>query len=521
MSQEPSVESGMTEPESQLTYPEEGPPPIGGDLEADPADEGSDASQVPSVVDEANQTSVDPASQVPMEQVSTELDEGTLDAPVPAEGVDEVEKIYAPDTSGLAIDAPDKSLVGPIPPGPIRDAPVRTVTANLQPNAQAGQAYLGRVGLEGLTDVHLVDPAGSMLECDPATGELQGTPLEVGDFEVHLEGLVDGQRLNIVANLAVLPDPRSLWTNIPSDPKAPFWKADQYFERAEGHLLCIGASKRGRSHAREGTCRDDHFGFLAGTEGGWHIAVVADGAGSAEFSRKGSKVAVERVLDVLPGLLQSEVDPLLDDYVIAYLSDNPKAVAGIRGLLYKSLVAAAFEAAERIETRIARDHRVHASLFSTTLIVCVVKQVASGDWFFGGFSVGDGGAAVFDLDDEQRPLTTLTLPDSGEFAGQTRFLNRSEFTNADDVIQRVFIDVRPRFTALALMTDGITDPKFPTEVVFGDPNRWRDFWQDFTGAIDLQSSRDTEAQFMQWMDFWSPGNHDDRTLVVLVPREED
>ena len=71
------------------------------------------------------------------------------------------------------------------------------------------------------------------------------------------------------------------------------------------------------------------------------------------------------------------------------------------------------------------------------------------------------------------------------------------------------------------MSDGITDPKFPTEVVFGDPNRWREFWRDFTGAIDLQASRDTEAQFMQWMDFWSPGNHDDRTLVVLVPREED
>ncbi len=120
MSQDPSVESGMTEPKSQFTYPEEGAPPIGGDRETDPAEEGSDASQVPSIADKANQTSVDPASQVPMEQVSTELDEGTLDAPVPAEGVDEVEKIYAPDTSGLAIDAPDKSLVGPIPPGPIR-----------------------------------------------------------------------------------------------------------------------------------------------------------------------------------------------------------------------------------------------------------------------------------------------------------------------------------------------------------------------------------------------------------------
>ena len=125
--------------------------------------------------------------------------------------------------------------------------------------------------------------------------------------------------------------------------------------------------------------------------------------------------------------------------------------------------------------------------------------------------------AVFDVKD--RSLKTLSLPDSGEYAGQTRFLHKSEFTTYENVERRLFFDVRPRFTAIALMTDGITDPKFPTDHAFADPAQWMEFWEnDLSAAVDFsRNNRELKSQLMDWMDFWSPGNHDDRTLAILVP----
>ena len=53
------------------------------------------------------------------------------------------------------------------------------------------------------------------------------------------------------------------------------------------------ASKRGRSHAHEGSARDDHFACQK-LFNDWQIVALADGAGSAKFARQGSKLATEK-----------------------------------------------------------------------------------------------------------------------------------------------------------------------------------------------------------------------------------
>lgn len=383
-------------------------------------------------------------------------------------------------------------------------------------NAKANEVYEGAVEIDGLKSLRLVDAGGSGLAFDESSVLLKGMPTQSGDFQIRLQGLLHGKRVEITANLAVIPDPKSLWVNKDSDRSDPFWKPDEAFGRTEGDLLCVAASKRGRSHAKDGTFRDDDFGLLTNGPGGWHVAVVADGAGSAKFSRRGSKVAVDSVLRELPKMLEDHVTPHLGKLIPAYLQGNLDAAVQIKSQLYQSLATAAFNAAKAIEEEAAAKGE-KTSAFSTTLIVGVVRKIPEG-WFIAGFSVGDGGAAVFDVSDGS--LTTLTLPDSGEFAGQTRFLQKSEFSGGfDEVAKRIFFDVRKDFTAVALMTDGISDPKFPTDNVFGDPAQWAEFWNgDLTKAVDFsRQNAAMDKQFLEWLDFWSPGNHDDRTLVVLVP----
>ena len=383
-------------------------------------------------------------------------------------------------------------------------------------NSRVNEDYQSEIELDGLKECRLKDDGGSGLTFDEASGTFSGKPENSGDFLLKVIGIFNNKSCEVDCNLAVIPDPKSLWISIDSDENDPYWKPNEDFKMIDSELLCVAASKRGRSHAREGTFRDDDFGLLVDDSSGWFVSVVADGAGSAKLSRRGSKIAVESVLSELPSLLNENLSPHLDKLAQEYTEFDSASDQKIKTQLYMSLVSAAFNAAKAIDSE-ASDKGEETSSYSTTLIITVAKKISAG-WFIASFSIGDGGAAVFDINDGS--LKVLTLPDSGEYAGQTRFLHTSEFAGGfESISQRIFFDIRQEFTAIALMTDGISDPKFPTDSVFSDYDKWADFWvNDISKSIEFSRSNDLiKDQFLEWLDFWSPGNHDDRTIAILVP----
>ena len=67
------------------------------------------------------------------------------------------------------------------------------------------------------------------------------------------------------------------------------------------------------------------------------------------------------------------------------------------------------------------------------------------------------------------------------------------------------------FCAAFSMTDGITDPKFPSDAAFADPAQWAAFYSE------LQPALASSQALLNWMGFFSPGIHDDRTLVAVLP----
>lgn len=383
-------------------------------------------------------------------------------------------------------------------------------------NARMNEPYVGLIEVPGLRGARLLDDGGTGLLLDGEAGTLSGQPGASGDFVVRIQGLLAGRRCDVHANLAVIPDPRSLWISKPHDPTAPFAKEDEDSGVSRGDLLCVAASKRGRSHAREGLFRDDDFALWTGGPGGWNIAVVADGAGSAKYSRRGSQIAVRTILRDLPPFLEEQLTGQIDGLAAEYLKGVEGAEDRIRTQLYLSLATAAFNAAKAIEDEATRVEE-RAGAFSTTLVLSVARKGPHG-WFIAGFSIGDGGAAIFDL--PSRTVKTLTLADSGEFAGQTRFLQKSEFAAGyDEVAKRLFFDVRDSFTAVLAMTDGITDPKFPTDSAFASSDVWSSFWETDLSQSVLLSRENTalEQELLAWLDFWSPGNHDDRTIAIMLP----
>jgi hypothetical protein len=72
------------------------------------------------------------------------------------------------------------------------------------------------------------------------------------------------------------------------------------------------------------------------------------------------------------------------------------------------------------------------------------------------------------------------------------------------------------------MTDGIYDPKFVVEANLEKVEKWKEFADDLNGDNEMcikvnldPANKDIEKQLSDWMDFWSPGNHDDRTLAII------
>ena len=129
------------------------------------------------------------------------------------------------------------------------------------------------------------------------------------------------------------------------------------------------------------------------------------------------------------------------------------------------------------------------------------------------FSVGDGAIGLVDA---SRGISALlNRPDEGQYFGETMFLSENIITEPAEVAARINIKLVDRFDALLLMTDGVTDPVFSSDRNLNDMRCWLDFWNGLSQTVVFSRiNAELERQLLGWLDFWSRGNHDDRTLVA-------
>ena len=353
---------------------------------------------------------------------------------------------------------------------------------------------------------------------------ITGTPNKAGSFEIPFKFLATGYRASLLNNLyyyykdkissliqthvftlLVNPDPRDLWKNIPTDENIIYFKKDfdSQLLGANGHIL-LGASQRGRSHAHTGLPRDDDF--CLDYVDGWHILAVADGAGSAKFSRQGSKLACEATLRTCRELLDSH-DSLNELFNNINAQTNPTLwKKRAEKYLYHILPASVSEARKAIRA-VASENGHQFRDYATTLLIAVTKKFRHG-WVVVSFQIGDGAMAMFHAD----TATLLAEPDEGEFGGQTRFITMDGMMENESLMRRLHIDFVPDLQGICLMTDGVSDAKFSTLANLQEPS----LWQELKRELDsIAISADAEDRLLNWLQFWSQGNHDDRTIAIL------
>ncbi len=328
-------------------------------------------------------------------------------------------------------------------------------------------------------------------------------------------------------------DPRKLWRNLPVDwenmPEPKYKNDDTQVEYVKVEALADGtpqkdivaASKRGRSHAQEGKPRDDYF-RMEHMDNGWYIIAVADGAGSAKYSRQGSKIACdESVSYCMSKLGQSKAfEDAIGIYSHLHDTTEEDARKTVGNHIYDIVGTAAFKAHKAIQAEAALTKQP-IKLYATTLLLTICKKFSFG-WFVASFWVGDGAICLYDKNAHTAKI--LGVPDEGEYAGQTRFLTMSEiFKDTTALYQRLRFNIVDDFTALFLMSDGVSDPKFETDANLNNPDKWDALWDDLKeNGVELTDDNEaSKDQLLDWLDFWSPGNHDDRTIAILYEGEDN
>ncbi len=353
---------------------------------------------------------------------------------------------------------------------------------------------------------------------------ISGTPSVAGDFDITIKFVYKGWFVNSPAlerklKLAINPDPRSLWKDIPTDKNIAFYKEDYCCEyltvpaNDKGPQKdIVAASKRGRSHAHEGKPRDDHFQLFHNGDNGWYIIAVADGAGSAKYSRQGSKIACEVAVDNCKKFL-AEPEKLETEIYTFSNAEEGASNKALSDLIYTIVGGSAYKAHKAIDEAATANENVKIKDFSTTLLLAICKKFDFG-WFIASFWVGDGAMCIYDRD--RKYIKLLGTPDGGEYAGQTRFITMKEIFTPEGIMSRLKYSIEQDFTALMLMTDGISDPYFETDANLNKIEKWDELWNSITKEVELtDDNSNSQYQLLKWMDFWSAGNHDDRTLAIL------
>ena len=401
------------------------------------------------------------------------------------------------------------------------------------PNATVGKEYKTTFNLPSdlVDDAWIEGLEATGLSCtngENNTYIISGTPTEAGTFDIKLcykyAGWIEGKPvLERKFTFAVNPDPKTLWKNIPTPTDIEYFKTDSdsayvKVEAIDGNPQkdIVAASQRGRSHAHEGKPRDDHFCIEYQKDSGWYVMAVADGAGSAPFSREGSRIACTKVMVHCVTFFHDEKKMHdFEEYIVTY-NDKP-GDSDYRKLLgdyiYQLIGTAAFKAYKAIEAEAIGKNRP-IKVYATTLLLAVCKKFDFG-WFVASFWVGDGAMCIYDK--ERQYFKLMGTPDEGEFAGQTRFLTMPEiFKDSTSFYSRLKFSIEQDFTALFLMSDGVSDPMFETDANLNKIEKWNALWDNITKEVELTDDNDeSQNQLLKWLDFWSPGNHDDRTIAIL------
>ncbi|QJR35603.1 PP2C family serine/threonine-protein phosphatase [Gemmatimonas groenlandica] len=278
------------------------------------------------------------------------------------------------------------------------------------------------------------------------------------------------------------------------DAHGPLAEATGMRAARDGWSLLV-ASRRGRLHAHRGDHRED-AGQLLLFDHGW-CAAVADGAGSATYSRLGAAIATHVATHTVRETLHH----------------------GHADTTQPSLLGRALEAGATAANHALRDFAAKCGLalrdLRTTLLVA-----AHHGGRIGLLQVGDGASAWLNADG------TVSQPLSGaitEFSGEVAHFLPDDGA-IEHLVQSLVIRDAAHCAALILATDGVEDPWYPftrhagplyAQLLHGVNDAVSAGGVTSSHPAPVLSASDPVHALIEWLAFEKRGENDDRTLCVI------
>ncbi|RLJ33728.1 protein phosphatase 2C-like protein [Chryseobacterium sp. 7] len=386
-------------------------------------------------------------------------------------------------------------------------------------NASAKQFYEFSLEMEEFPNIKIQN-IGNLEETGLSfeNNTISGTPmtnnmyhLDIQFYHIYDQNHLETKKIQLFVNA----DPKDLWKNIPSDKNAAFYKSEEdSFKGSFSDKKIVVASKRGRSHAHEGKFREDDFAVNTLPED-WNIVSVSDGAGSAIAAREGSRLTTRTINQFFNSQeilkqIENNINTLYKDQ-----SSNKEKVEARQNII--TILSEGVVNVYHTLQKTAVENALSVNDLHATLIFVLLKKFSFG-YVILSFGVGD--CPINLINTEFSKVRLLNRMDVGEFGGGTRFITMKEIFN-DKMASRFQITYVEDFSYLVLMTDGIYDPKFTTENRLEDTESWKLFFEDLAGnnddraKVDFINDEKINEELLIWSDFWSRGNHDDRTLAII------
>lgn len=361
----------------------------------------------------------------------------------------------------------------------------------------------------------------SMARKEDGLWRLSGTPASEGKIDLHIDYEVEKDEKTLKKDSLCIPllnikaSPKSMWKNLPTDKNGEYFVEDQdkFLLLPEGKRLksVVAASLRGRSHAHKGLFRDDSFKCCYLDDVDWYIVAVSDGAGSAEFSRKGSHIMCDTFVERASNLLRRE-----DLANMFALSRCIPMKSDIEKKGQRIIWNAAYEGYKKIyEEAHAKERSIKK--YACTFLGVLVKKIGQ-EYLVVSAYIGDGAIGML----SKGEFISLSTPDGGEQVGETRFATMPEIWGKTQEEQEKIMESRTLcswiedFDCLMSMTDGVSDPKFGTDNNLKKLELWEKLWQELKeDVINAKSESSRDDLLVKWLDFYEEGHHDDRTIALI------
>lgn len=279
----------------------------------------------------------------------------------------------------------------------------------------------------------------------------------------------------------------------------------------EDNYVVVGASVRGKGHLQsQMPCQDNHKYTYWGN--GWGIAVVSDGAGSAENSQIGSKLVVERASVRFEAVVKAE----------RWIERKQLPSDGEWAQLAYSVLRSVYDDMYMF----GNSRHIEVKSLNATAIVLIHSP-----WGILATHIGDGRAGYRNGHEEWKPVIT---PHKGDEANQTIFITsqfwgKPSFRMSGRLIPESVV-VREPITAFVLMSDGCESPSWQVAQMNRETGKVYDPNLPFAKFFDSVSKTLTRYHYEHvnlaeradsWHSFLDEGKAfereiDDKTMIIGV-----